>query len=713
MSHEHETCQLSGVCGHNHDHHEHDHSHENACACGHDHHEHDHESACTCGHDHHEHHHDHGDACGCACGHDHHDEDGCGCGHNHGSGEANGKKEIGLAAASGILLAVGALWDGGWASTAILLAAYLLVGFDILRSAVRNILRGDIFDENFLMTVASIGALCIGEMPEAVLVMLLYRIGEYLQDRAVASSRRSIRSLMDIRPDHANLVEGDGIREVDAKTVAVGRIILLKPGDRVPLDGRVLEGESQLDTAALTGESMPRDCGVGDEVLAGCINLSGTMKVEVTKTFGDSAASRILNLVENASKSKAVSEKFITRFARRYTPIVCALAVVIAVGPALLNFSTWSESVYNALCFLVISCPCALVISVPLSFFAGIGRASRSGVLVKGGNYLDALAKTEIAAFDKTGTLTRGTFSVAQLLPAEGTNGEELLRWGAVAEAGSNHPIAKAITAAYGQEVPTVTDYRELSGHGVSAVWEGRTVTAGKADYIRSLGIEVPEVSLVGTLIYVALDGKYLGAMVLRDVVKDDAASAIRQLKTLGIARTVMLSGDNRDVVDQVAGELGISAAYSQLLPEDKLSRIEALKQELSPKGKLLYVGDGINDTPVLTAADIGVAMGGLGADAAIEAADAVIMGDEPGKIADAIRIARKTCRIANQNIVFSVAIKVAIMLLAAFGHIELWLAVFADVGVCMLTILNSLRINAMPRAPRDASPAPGRTVAA
>ena len=703
MSNEHETCQPGGCSGHEH------HHAEACCSHGHDHH--DHEDTCNCGHHHDGH---DGETCGCGHGHHHcHEDEGCGCGHDHSHGEADGKKEIGLAAASGVLLAVGALWDGGMASTIILLAAYLLVGFDILRAAVRNILRGDIFDENFLMAVASIGALCIGEMPEAVLVMLLYRIGEYLQGRAVASSRRSIRSLMDIRPDHANLIDGDRIQSVDAKAVAVGQTILLKPGDRVPLDGRVLEGESQLDTAALTGESMPRECKVGDQVLAVCINLSGTMKVEVTKSFGDSAASRILNLVENASKNKAVSEKFITRFARRYTPIVCALAVVIAVGPALLGFYTWSESVYNALCFLVISCPCALVISVPLSFFAGIGRASRSGVLVKGGNYLDALANVETAVFDKTGTLTKGTFSVAQLLPVQGTDGEELLHWGAVAESGSNHPIAKAITAAYGQGVPTVTDYRELSGHGVSAIWDGHSVTAGKADYIRSLGLEVPEVSLVGTLIYVALDGKYLGAIVLRDVVKPDATAAIVELKQLGVVRTVMLSGDSRDVVDQVAGELGISTAYSQLLPEDKLRHIEELKQGLSPKGKLLYAGDGINDTPVLTAADIGVAMGGLGADAAIEAADAVIMGDEPGKIADAIRIARRTCRIANQNIIFSISVKVAIMLLAAFGHIELWLAVFADVGVCMLTILNSLRISTAPSRSKMTGTASGSTVAA
>lgn len=645
---------------------------------------------CTCHsheHDHHDHHHDHAhEHHGCACCHSEEHEV-----HDHGGA---GNKDLILAGGAAVLLAAGMLLPGGVVPTVLLLAAYLLVGFDILQEAFSNILHGELFDENFLMTVASIGAICIGELPEAVLVMLLYRVGEYLQGLAVAKSRRSIRALMDIRPDHARVLENGVERTVEAKDVAVGQTILLRPGDRIPLDGRILEGESQLDTSALTGESLPRDCGVGDEVLAGCVNLSGALQAEVTRAFQDSAASRVLQLVEHAAQNKAVSEKFISRFARIYTPIVCALAVVIAVAPALLGIYSWGDSVYNALCFLVISCPCALVISVPLSFFAGVGAASRRGILVKGGNFLDALARVEIAAFDKTGTLTKGELSLAEILPAEGVSEEELLQTAAAAERHSNHPVARAILAACPAVPEDAAEVRELSGRGMSVLWRGRRVAAGRGDYLRSLSVPVPQVTAPGTQVFVAADGRYLGALVLRDTVKEDAAEAVKQLRALGVKKQVMLTGDSREAADPIAAQLGLDEALSQLLPEEKLSALEELRRQISRKGKLLYTGDGINDTPVLTAADVGVAMGGLGADAAIEAADVVLMGDEPSRLADGIRLARKTVAIANENIIFSIAVKVLIMTLAALHLVDLWLAVFADVGVCMITILNALRLN-------------------
>ena len=663
-------CHDGGCCCHDHCH-DQEHHHE---------HEHEHHHAHT-----HEHHH------GCACCHPEEHE-----GHEH---EAEGHRDLILAGSAAVLLAAGMLIPGTYLPAILLLLAYLLVGFDILRQAFSNILQGEIFDENFLMAVASVGAICIGELPEAVLVMLLYRVGEYLQGLAVAKSRRSIRALMDIRPDHARVLENGTERMVEAKDVAVGQNILLRPGDRIPLDGTVLEGESQLDTSALTGESMPRDCAPGSEVLAGCINLSGALRVEVTHSFQDSAASRILQLVEHASRNKAVSEKFISRFARIYTPIVCLLAVVIAVVPALLGIFSWSDSIYNALCFLVISCPCALVISVPLSFFAGVGAASRRGVLVKGGNYLDALARAEVAAFDKTGTLTKGKLTITSVLPAEGISAQQLLSAAAAAERHSNHPIAQAILAAAAESASEdtaseVDEIRESSGKGVSVCWQGRQVLAGRVDYLRSYQIQIPPVNGVGTKVFVAVDGVYWGALLLGDTLKEDAADAMAQLRGLGLKKLYMLTGDNKETADQIAGTLGLDGAYSQLLPEEKLSTMEQLRGQLSKKGKLLYTGDGINDTPVLTAADVGVAMGGLGADAAIEAADVVIMGDEPSRLSDGIRIARKTVRIAHENIVFSIAVKVLIMALAALHLVDLWLAVFADVGVCMITILNALRLN-------------------
>ena len=638
-----------------------------------------------------------GHACGSGHHHDHHAHHGCACCHQeeHDHGEdAPAKRDLILAGGAVILLMLGVLLNGQAAALPILLIAYLLVGFDILREAAYNICHGRIFDENFLMTVASIGAICIGETPEAVLVMLLYRIGEYLQGRAVAQSRRSIRALMDVRPDHANLIDGAAIRSVRAEEVPVGAEILIKAGDRVPLDGQVLDGVSQLDTSALTGESMPRECTRGDEVLSGCINLSGALRIKVTKSFGDSAASRILQLVEHASKNKAVSEKFISRFAKIYTPVVCGLAVAVAVIPGLAGWYPWSTSIYHALCFLVISCPCALVISVPLTFFAGVGAASRTGVLVKGGNYLDALAAAEIAAYDKTGTLTKGHFSVAQISPADGTSADEVLHWAALAERGSNHPVAAAIRKAHGPVEEEPAEFCEHSGNGVSARWNEHRILAGKAAYLQQKGISFPVENHMGTAVYVAVDGRYLGAIVLSDTLKADTARAIAELRSLGIRRQYMLTGDAKAIAEKVAAQLSLDGVQSQLLPEEKLNYVVQLKKELSPNRRLLYVGDGINDTPVLTAADVGIAMGGLGADAAIEAADVVIMGDELTKVADGIRIARKTVRITRENIVFSIFVKAVIMLLAATGHVELWLAVFADVGVCMLTILNALRLN-------------------
>lgn len=673
------------------------------CDCGCDHHNHDNQ-ACSCGHDHehlhHNHNHrDHGHGEAYSCSHDHHDHgEVCSCGHdhNHAANPHKARRELVILSLGTVLLVAGLLLKGG-VSSLILLAAFALVAYDIVVEAVRNIRRGDVFGENFLMTIAGIGALCIGEIPEGVLVFLLYRLGEYLQTRAVSSSRASISALLDVRPDHANLMENGEVRQVEAEEVSVGQIILVRPGEKIPLDGLVIKGDSQLDTAALTGESMPRDVGPNQHAMAGCINLSGALEIQVEKAFGESTASKILEMVENAAEKKAASEKFITRFARVYTPIVVVAAAVVAVLPPLLNLMTWSRSVYSALCFLAISCPCALVISVPLSFFAGIGRASREGILVKGGNHLETIAAAEIVAFDKTGTLTEGRFSVSDCILAEGVSREQLLALAAQAECRSTHPIALSILSAYGKPVETeeMADYRENPGHGVSVTVGGRRIVAGKADYLTADGVALPAVpQSAATAVHVALDSVYQGTVLLRDAPKPDARRAISALKELGIRKTVMLSGDSQAVAAEIGREIGLDQAVGQLLPEDKLERLEQLRSHLSRKGKLLYTGDGINDTPVLAAADIGIAMGGLGADAAIEIADVIIMGDEPSKIADGIRIARRTSRIAMENIVFSIAVKVLILLLSVLGRVELWAAVFADVGVCMICVLNTLRIN-------------------
>ncbi len=693
--------QVGGDHEHHHDHsscgcgHEHHHDH-GGCGCGHEHH-HDHGS-CGCGH---EHHHDHGS---CGCGHEHHDHGGCSCGHdhNHEQDPAEVRRELltlGVGAAlliAGLLLR--ALLPGiPWVSTAVLLAAFAAVAAEIVIQAVGNIRHGDVFGESFLMTIAGIGAVCIGEIPEGVMVFLLYRLGEYLQTKAVSSSRKSISALLDVRPDHANLLENGESREVEAESVSVGQTILVRPGEKVPLDGVVLRGASQLDTAALTGESMPREITSGQQVMAGCINLSGALEIRVEKSFGESTASKILEMVENASEKKASSEKFITRFARVYTPIVCLAAAVVALLPPLAGLMSWERSVYSALCFLVISCPCALVISVPLSFFAGIGRASREGVLVKGGNHLETLAEAQIVAFDKTGTLTEGRFSVSECHPAEGISRERLLELTALAECRSTHPIAQSILAAWGGQADEarLSDYQEVPGHGVAVSVDGQRIVAGKSDYLTELGISVPDMpSTAATAVCAALDGVYLGVILLRDAPKEDAKGAISALRALGVDRTAMLSGDSAPVVEEIAREIGLDQAVGGLLPQDKLTELEKLRSRLTGKGKLLYAGDGINDTPVLAAADIGIAMGGLGADAAIETADVIIMGDEPSKIAAGIRIARRTNRIAAENIVFAIAVKVLVMILSVLGHIELWAGVFADVGVCMLCVLNTLRIN-------------------
>lgn len=656
--------------------------HHDHCGCEHEH-SHDH---CGCGH---EHHHDHGG--GCSCGHD----------HSHEQDPAEARRELLTLAAGAVLLAAGlalrAAVDVPWLSTAVLLAAFIAVAAEILVQAVENIRRGEVFGESFLMTIAGIGAVCIGEIPEGVMVFLLYRLGEYLQTKAVSSSRKSISALLDVRPDRANLLENGESREVEAESVSVGQTILVRPGEKVPLDGVVLRGASQLDTAALTGESMPRDIASGQQVMAGCINLSGALEIRVEKSFGESTASKILEMVENASEKKAASEKFITRFARVYTPIVCLAAAVVAVLPPLAGLMGWDRSVYSALCFLVISCPCALVISVPLSFFAGIGRASREGVLVKGGNHLETLADAQIVAFDKTGTLTEGRFSVSECRPAEGISRERLLELAALAECRSTHPIAQSILSAWGGPIDEarLSDYQENSGRGVTASVDGQRIVVGKRNYLTELGISVPdELSTAATAVYAALDGVYQGVILLRDAPKADAKRAISALRELGVERTAMLSGDSAPVAEEIAREIGLDQAVGGLLPQDKLAELEKLRGRLTGKGRLLYAGDGINDTPVLAAADIGVAMGGLGADAAIETADVIIMGDEPSKIASGIRIARRTNRIATENIVFAIAVKVMVMVLSVMGHIELWAGVFADVGVCMLCVLNTLRIN-------------------
>ena len=580
---------------------------------------------------------------------------------------------------------------------AIVLVIYVAVGHKILRKAFRNIKNGQIFDENFLMVVATFGALAMGEYEEAISVMVLYRIGEYFQDKAVAKSRRSIADLMDIRPDYANVEDENGeLQQVDPEDVEVGTVITIKPGERVPLDGVIEEGESRLDTAALTGESMPRSVSEGDEVYSGTINLNGLLKVRVTKPCSESTATRILELVEEAADNKGKAEKFITRFARYYTPIVCGLALAVAVIPSLVT-GEWATWVHRALIFLVVSCPCALVISVPLSFFAGIGGASSKGVLIKGGNYLEALSKADTVVFDKTGTLTKGVFSVVAVHP-EGISEEELLELAAIAESFSDHPISKSLADEYKARTRKRVDkgrvesFEEFAGEGVVTVVDGKKLQCGNKRLMERVGVRWHECHLHGTTVHIAIDGRYEGHIVIADVEKDDAKDAIKALKSQGIARTVMLTGDKEDIAKDVADDLNLDMYCAEMMPEDKVKKVEELIASKAEGRMVAFVGDGINDAPVLSRSDVGIAMGSMGSAAAVEAADIVLMNDKPSDVALAIRIAKKTMRIIYENIWFSIGIKVLVLILAAFGFANMWLAIFADVGVCMLAILNAMR---------------------
>lgn len=581
-----------------------------------------------------------------------------------------------------------------WLQIALFIISYIIVGGDVVKRAVKNIFKGQVFDENFLMSIATIGAFFIGEYPEGVAVMLFYQVGELFQSYAVGKSRKSIASLMDIRPDYANVKKGDELVKVDPDEVQIGDIIVIKAGEKIPLDGKVIEGSSMIDTSALTGESVPREVEVGSDILSGCININGVITAEVTKEFGESTVSNILDLVENASSKKSNSEQFITKFARYYTPVVVIIAVFLAIIPPLvIDGATFSDWIYRALAFLVVSCPCALVISIPLSFFGGIGGASKKGVLVKGSNYLEALAETEIVVFDKTGTLTKGVFNVQEIHP-EGVSKEELLELTAHAESYSNHPISLSLKRAYSKEIDNgrISDVEEISGHGVIATVDGKKVMAGNIKLMKMMDIPYFKGELIGTIVHVAVNNKYIGYIVIADEVKEDSAQAIKELKAANIKQTVMLTGDNKSIGSKVAKELGLDKVYAELLPADKVEKLEELFSQKSKKGKLAFVGDGINDAPVLARADIGIAMGGLGSDAAIEAADVVIMTDEPSKIATTMKISKKTLKIAHQNIVFAIGIKIIVLILSAFGITTMWAAIFADVGVTIIAVLNAFR---------------------
>ncbi len=580
-----------------------------------------------------------------------------------------------------------------WGWLLVFLAPYLLIGYDVLKEAVESIFHGQMLDEHFLMMVATVGALCVGELEEAVAVMLFYQVGELFQSYAVGKSRKSISALMDIRPDYANIERDGKLEQVDPEEIQVGDIIVVKAGEKVPLDGVVMEGKTTLNTAALTGESLPRDAAEGDEIISGCVNISGLIRVRVTKPFSESTVSRILELVENASNKKTRTERFITRFARIYTPAVVGAAVLLAIVPPLVLHGNWSDWIYRALTFLVVSCPCALVISVPLSFFGGIGGASSKGILVKGSNYIEALAHCETVVFDKTGTLTEGSFQVTAVHP-DAVDEKELLRLAAAAESYSDHPISLSLKAACHDSIDSelVTNVHEIAGKGVQAEFEGHTLSVGNGKLMESLGIEEHKCHKVGTIVHVAMDGKYLGHIVISDVIKPDAAKAIADLKACGVQRTVMLTGDRREVAQNVAQQLKLDDVKAELMPQGKVEAVEELLKAKSPKSTLAFVGDGINDAPVLSRADIGIAMGALGSDAAIEAADVVLMDDQPSKIAEAIRISRKTMGIAMQNIVFALAVKAVVLAVTAFGAGNMWWAVFADVGVSVIAILNAMR---------------------
>lgn len=579
------------------------------------------------------------------------------------------------------------------------LIPYLIIGYDILKKAFLGIIHGEVFDENFLMAIATVGAMVLGEYKEASAVMLFYQIGELFQSYAVGKSRKNITALMDIRPDYANIEKDGKLEQVDPDDVQIGTVIVVQPGEKVPIDGKVVEGSSSLNTSALTGESVPREVHVGDEIISGCVNLTGLIKIETTKEFGESTVSKILDLVENSSMKKSRSENFITRFAKYYTPAVCIAALALAVLPPLVNIimgnpAAWSKWIIRALTTLVISCPCALVISIPLSFFGGIGGASAKGILVKGSNYLEALSYTKYVVCDKTGTLTKGVFQVTEIHPEGGMSEADLLEKAALVESYSNHPISKSLKEAYGKEIDNnrVTDAKEISGHGVSAVVDGHEVAAGNVKLMKQMNIQAAVPTSVGTEIHVVVDGKYAGYILISDVVKPNAKEAISGLKAAGVEKVVMLTGDAKKVADAVGSELGVDEVRSELLPGDKVDEVEKLIAAKGEKEKLAFVGDGINDAPVLSRADIGIAMGALGSDAAIEAADIVLMDDDPAKIATAMKISKKTLRIVHQNIVFALVIKFACLALGAVGFVNMWWAIFADVGVMILAVLNATR---------------------
>ena len=581
------------------------------------------------------------------------------------------------------------------AELAFLIVAYVILGWDVVWQAVKNITRGQVFDEHFLMSVSTIGAFAIGEYPEAVAVMLFYQVGEFFQSLAVKRSRKSISDLMDIRPDSATVKRNGVLQVVSPESVAVGEIIVVKPGEKIPLDGIVVDGESMLDTKALTGESVPRSIRKGDEALSGCINQSGLLTLKVTKSFGESTVSKITDLVENASARKAPTENFITTFARYYTPVVVGMAAVLAIIPPLVLGGGWSEWLRRGFVFLIVSCPCALVISIPLTFFGGIGAASKRGVLVKGSNYLEALNKVSVVVFDKTGTLTKGVFEVANIIPAAGYQKEQVLEYAAQAESYSNHPIAKSILATYGKPIDQkqFSDFEEISGHGISVMVQGKKILAGNSKLMESEKIAYAACDAAGTKFYVAADGSYVGCILIADEVKPDSKCAIAELKKIGVEKTVMLTGDDERIGKSVADELGLDAYYAQLLPDQKVEKLEMLDKQKRQGSKLAFVGDGINDAPVLARADVGIAMGGLGSDAAIEAADVVLMTDEPSKLVEAIDVAKATKRIVMQNIVIAFGIKSVFLVLGALGMAGMWEAVFGDVGVTIIAVLNAMRI--------------------
>ena len=611
--------------------------------------------------------------------------------------EDDNKKEIIRFGISGAFFALGLVLNlPGWMEFSVFLISYIVSGGRIVLRALKNITRGQVFDENFLMSIATIGAFFIGEYPEGVAVMLFFQVGEFFQELAVNRSRKSITALMDIRPDFANLKVGDDLKRVSPEEVSIGDIIIVKPGEKVPLDGKVIEGYSMVDTSALTGESVPREVDAGHAVLSGFINKNGLLTIEVAKEFGESTVAKILDLVQNASSKKAPTENFITKFARYYTPVVVIVAALLAIVPPLIiPGATFSQWIYRALVFLVISCPCALVVSIPLSFFGGIGGASRSGILIKGSNYLEALNSVETVIFDKTGTLTKGVFNVTEINSENNYTKEELLEYAAYAESYSNHPIAASILKAYKKDVDKskIESYDEISGHGIKVRVEGKEILAGNIKLMNKENINYSRIEAAGTVVHISSNNEYAGYIVISDEVKDDSASAIKALKALGVKKTVMLTGDVKSVGEKVGRQLGLDEVYAELLPTEKVEKLELIDSQKSPKGKLVFVGDGINDAPVLARADIGIAMGGLGSDAAIEAADVVIMTDEPSKIATAIKIAKRTRRIVWQNIILAMGVKIIVLILGAGGIATLWEAVFADVGVSVLAVINATRV--------------------